>query len=149
MRPGHWAPRHRLEGSSGPPPKSPLSLRLTIHTRLTRSSEKYDRTCSLFDRVEGDELKQLEAATGRKVATQEHPGKIAFGRVRWGTSFAMMDIRRHEQACTPCSMQRAQRAAFSVQHAACSVHSVHSMQRAAGSGQRAASSKWQVASSEL
>ena len=30
MRPRHWAPCHRLGGSSELPPKSPISLRLTI-----------------------------------------------------------------------------------------------------------------------
>ena len=30
MRPSHWAPRHRLRGSSEPPPKLPISLRLPV-----------------------------------------------------------------------------------------------------------------------
>ena len=34
MRPSHWAPRHRLGGSSEPPPKSAIPLRLTNQAPL-------------------------------------------------------------------------------------------------------------------
>ena len=36
VRPSHWAPSHRLGGSSEPPPRSPISLRLSLPSRWPR-----------------------------------------------------------------------------------------------------------------
>ena len=72
---------------------------------LSTSTTKYDRTCELFDEIKGDERKQLEVDYARKVGSVGH-GKTGttkegpwhtFGRVKSGTSFAMMEIKQEGQ----------------------------------------------------
>ena len=72
---------------------------------LSTSTTKYDRTCELFDEIKGDERKQLEVVYARKVGSVGH-GKTGttkegpwhtFGRVKSGTSFAMMEIKQEGQ----------------------------------------------------
>ena len=66
---------------------------------LKTSSSKYDRTCELSDEIKGEARKQLEVDYGRKVGagnTKEGPWHT-FGRVRFGTSFSMMDVKQGEQ----------------------------------------------------
>ena len=69
---------------------------------LSHSTEKYDRTCTMFEKIEGDALKRLETKTTRKVGA----GKLAFGRVKWGASRSMMDIKQQEHVLfTPTNLK--------------------------------------------
>ena len=65
---------------------------------LSTSTTKYDRTCELFGEIKGEERKRLEDL-GRKIgagSAKAGPWQT-FGRIRFGTSFSMMDIKQGGQ----------------------------------------------------